>query len=425
MFALVFVLMYGYATDRTALKADPNARSDWEYRTTDEIFTPRVTGNRIVFVQSGEYGTQIVAVRPDDGHVAWQYHLEKERRLMRLPTIDLRQVTLYSARFAEERNEDSPLETRLILLRTSDGSVERTVTLPTRDRIVHSPFIRDGLLYFVSYPQDENFYDSTRTPGYACALDLATGRLKWKTALSMRMSRATDLQTLTINSRSVNPWIARTTEIVADESRMYFGYPNGRVYAINLNDGLVAWQFRTADRMMISPELRDGTLYFGSGDWNFYALNPATGRLKWKVATGADAGYAAPLYDGDRLYITSGEYQLLPISSIVMMTNADANDYTDHTTAALFAVNSSDGKVLWRHNFDSVAYTPILRDDTLTIVDSRGNITELEAKNGNVRRQAQLQTIVRAAIPYDNKLIVHGSNIPFFGRGGHYRDLIQ
>ena len=135
--------------------------------------------------------------------------------------------------------------------------------------------------------------------------------------------------------------------------------------------------------------------------------------------TGADVGHSAPLFDRDQIIVSSGEYQLLPISSIVMLTNPDANDYADHSTNTILALDLASGSIRWRHDGATVSYSPLLRDQRVVVFDARGVRTELDPDRGTVLRQQPLNMILRGITAVaDNRVVLQTSNIAFFSRGG-------
>lgn len=71
-----------------------------------------------------------------------------------------------------------------------------------------------------------------------------------------------------------------------DGERVYFGSDSGTMWALNQNDGSVAWSYSTLfgtgkKRIFSSPAVYGGTVYFGAYDGNFYALDSTTGKKKW------------------------------------------------------------------------------------------------------------------------------------------------
>lgn len=71
-----------------------------------------------------------------------------------------------------------------------------------------------------------------------------------------------------------------------DAARIYFGSDVGAFWALNQEDGSVAWKhtvmFGTRGKMIFSsPALSADTVFFGAYDGNFYALDKETGKKKW------------------------------------------------------------------------------------------------------------------------------------------------
>jgi outer membrane protein assembly factor BamB len=100
--------------------------------------------------------------------------------------------------------------------------------------------------------------------GDLLALDLASGKLRWK--------------------YSTGNLIGESSPAVTD-SAVYIGDLGGLVHAVNIADGKQLWTHRTASEIKSSPVVADGTVLVGSYDGSLYAFEPATGKLKWKVAT--------------------------------------------------------------------------------------------------------------------------------------------
>lgn len=73
---------------------------------------------------------------------------------------------------------------------------------------------------------------------------------------------------------------------VLDEERVYFGADNGTLWALNQNDGSIAWSYKVrfgsnGKYIFSSPALSKDTVFFGAYDGNFYALDKKTGAKKW------------------------------------------------------------------------------------------------------------------------------------------------
>lgn len=95
---------------------------------------------------------------------------------------------------------------------------------------------------------------------------------------------------------------------VGQNGTVYFGTVGNRVYAINGQNGSLAWPqpFETDGSMVSSPAISpNGTLYIGSFNGTLYAINSQSGTLKWTFSAD-DAITASPAIDGNGwIYITS------------------------------------------------------------------------------------------------------------------------
>ena len=133
--------------------------------------------------------------------------------------------------------------------------------------------------------------------------------------------------------------------VVAD-GKFIIGNGDGSVYALNLEDGALAWQFSTKDRVWATPvvieeTLYEGTIYIASLDHNLYAVDVATGAERWHVQTDG-AVSATPVYIDGALWVgdfSSTLYQIdLATEQIAWTTTA--NDW-------LWASPIADGTKLY------------------------------------------------------------------------------
>jgi outer membrane protein assembly factor BamB len=208
-------------------------------------------------------------------------------------------------------------------------------TFPTGNRIVSSPVLHDGAIYFGS--DDGNVY----------AVDAASGRQRWK-----RPTRGPVPST---------PAIAGGT--------VYVTSYDGQLYALDARNGSVNWKFATGgerhfearglhgwtpsrqtfydpfDVFLSSPVVAQGAVFFGSGDGHLYAVDAATGALRWKFATG-DVIHASPAYADGVLYVGSWD-------------------------SYFYAVDAASGREKWRFHAgeDPVAHNQVGFQSSAAVVD--------------------------------------------------------
>ncbi len=77
-------------------------------------------------------------------------------------------------------------------------------------------------------------------------------------------------------------------EITVDNGLIYFGTYNDHVYALDINDGSMVWQFITGAYTSTAPRIVNSAILIGSYDRNLYSLNAEDGRLIWKVTAGGE-----------------------------------------------------------------------------------------------------------------------------------------
>lgn len=95
--------------------------------------------------------------------------------------------------------------------------------------------------------------------------------------------------------KSTNPsygYVISKSQPVLDETKIYFGSDNRIFWALNQNDGSVAWKYqvgpsRNKKSIFSNPIIFKDLVIFGSYDGNIYALNKETGERVW-VAFEAD-----------------------------------------------------------------------------------------------------------------------------------------
>ncbi|MBI5214925.1 MAG: PQQ-binding-like beta-propeller repeat protein [Ignavibacteriae bacterium] len=147
------------------------------------------------------------------------------------------------------------------------------------------------------------------------------------------------------------------------EKAIYFGCSDGRIYALNTENGTLLWSYETGDIVHTKPAISQGKLFAGSFDGNVYALNINTGALVWKFKS-----------VGHR-YFPTGEVTGNPAvtNNLVLI---GARDYH------VYAIEQNGGYCYWTKQFpkgwalpitvlDTVAYIGTSDDRELVAVDAR------------------------------------------------------
>lgn len=126
--------------------------------------------------------------------------------------------------------------------------------------------------------------------------------------------------------RPIEAYISQNVQLIASGGLIYVATAKG-LYALNANNGAVAWRFDTEMPLGNSPTVVDDILYVGGYDRKLHALDARTGAHLWEY-TGAGAGYESnPLVVDGRVIIGNRDGYLYAIGA--------------HGT-------SNQGQLLWR-----------------------------------------------------------------------------
>ncbi len=199
----------------------------------------------------------------------------------------------------------------------------------------YAPFIEDGVLYIAS-----NY-------GNVKAIDALTGSLLWQynTGGSGLFSAPTIVgNTLYCGGNDANPG----------------------VFALNKADGSLLWEWSAPDEVNTSPCVSEGKVFFGCNDQKYYALDAATGTPVWEreVDTGTNM-LGAP--------------------------TAGPGVVHGHSRTKLFALNASNGEIIWIQN--RIAHAsgghPYLSGNRLFAGAASGQVPCLNAADGSLMYMVQ------------------------------------
>jgi outer membrane protein assembly factor BamB len=130
-----------------------------------------------------------------------------------------------------------------------------------------APAVVGGVVYVASF--DKHLY----------ALELATGKMKWKTKLGY----------------------IKASPAVKSE-RIYVGDLEGKFHCVNVADGKVLWTFEAGGEIQASANFHGDNVIFGSHDSTLYCLNPR-GEKVWAAQVDGPINAAAAVV-GDRTFAT-------------------------------------------------------------------------------------------------------------------------
>lgn len=188
--------------------------------------------------------------------------------------------------------------------------------------------------------------------------------------------------------------------------------------AFDVEDGALLWRVETDDDVWSTPAVFDGVVYFGSDDARLYAVDSGTGQVRWRFRADA-AVRGSPIVEHGTVYAATldvsgagGGGSLYAIDIATGQESwrflSDAGGFSaspavvDGTVFALddygmvFALDATDGDLLWRYNtLDKAYYTELIAQNTPAVsggvvyVVLRSSIRALDARDGEVLWQRE------------------------------------
>ena len=83
---------------------------------------------------------------------------------------------------------------------------------------------------------------------------------------------------------------------------VFFGSDDGHLYKVDVDSGVLIWEFITGDKIRGAPALSGGRVFVASWDGFLYAVESDSGRLAWKMPI-AKFTRATPAVQGNKVFI--------------------------------------------------------------------------------------------------------------------------
>ncbi|MFM8320410.1 MAG: PQQ-binding-like beta-propeller repeat protein [Chloroflexota bacterium] len=207
---------------------------------------------------------------------------------------------------------------------------------------------------------------------------------------------------------------------------------DGNLYALGL-DGALRWKFTAEHGFWATPLLDGQTLYAASKDHRIYALELSSGRALWETEDLGGEIVSAPRLGPDGLlYVgtfgsrTTDPARMSRMVAVQAETGktawstpvlgwvwgtpvlADGTLYFGDQEGYLYSVNAADGKINWQVQLDTgatraIVGAPLLVDDGLYFVNKAGNLYRVNPATG---AQVWMQTV--GGQLYTTPLLVDG-----------------
>ncbi len=297
-------------------------------------------------------------------------------------------------------------------------------TFPTGDRVVSSPVLQDGVLFFGS--DDGHVYaveaasgrerwrfrtggPVSATPaveggrvfvgsydGKFYALDASNGALVWKVATEgERRFEARGLHGFQPRRQTyADPFDVYLSSPVVADGTVFFGSGDGHVYALSAADGQRRWAFDAGEVVHASPAVVDGVVYVGSWNSRFFALDARSGAERWRFQAGTD----------DLIHNQVG-FQSSP--AVV-----DGTVYVGCRDANLYALDAATGREKWRYPTQGswVVTSPAVTAGRVVFATSDSSlVTALDAATGQQQWQHSTRAYVFASPAVAGDVVLVGA----------------
>ena len=284
-----------------------------------------------------------------------------------------------------------------------------------KNRIIGTPAAADGTVVFGS--ADGNIY----------GIDAKKGKLRWKVETSEavlgavtidggvayigcsdRTFRAIDVRTgREVWTFTGTDGYVETRPLVYD-GKVIFGAWDDRLYALDRSDGRLLWSWSDGRRGMhyspaaVWPVATAGRIFIAAPDRVLSAIDASTGRTLWRTAEStvrdtvglsedASKVYSKTMRDSVVCFSTRGDrpekrwasyvgfgYEIAPS----MPQEKDGVVFGSTMNGEVYALDASDGSVLWRHKVDNSLISTVVPLDRnrCLFTSSAGIVGLLEAR---------------------------------------------
>ncbi|MFC0225072.1 outer membrane protein assembly factor BamB [Serratia aquatilis] len=211
--------------------------------------------------------------------------------------------------------------------------------------------------------QDNTVYAADRY-GVVKALDLTDGKEKWKVDLSEKKSFFASNQSALLSGG-----------LTVSGSNVYIGSERAVVFALNTQDGNVAWQTKVAGEAISRPVVADGMVLIHTTNGQLQALNEADGAIKWTVNL-----------DTPTLSLRGESAPAVAFGAAVVGGD----------NGRVSAVLMQQGQLIWQQRvsqpsgateidrLNDIDTTPVIVDNVVYALGYNGNLTALDLRSGQI-----------------------------------------
>jgi eukaryotic-like serine/threonine-protein kinase len=204
---------------------------------------------------------------------------------------------------------------------------------------------------------------------------------------------------------------------------VFIGSGDKKLYALDATSGKLLWYFTTGGAVHSTPAISRSRVIFTSEDGTLYAIDALNGKLIWKFYTyGENKAGAKGLWKmkPEKLYMED-PFDFYLSSPVV--SEQEQTVYFGSGDGYIYAVNASDGKLVWRFRTMGIVHTSAaLFDGTVYIGSWDGNFYALNANDGKLlwKFKTGEDSVQHLLEGIQSSATVHEGLVYFGARDGYY-----
>ena len=198
---------------------------------------------------------------------------------------------------------------------------------------------------------------------------------------------------------------------------------NGNLTALNVNDGYKRWFYHTHRIQGSSPTIANGIVYFGSDDGYVYAMKAGKG-LVWRYHTDAAIVTSTPAVASGVVYVAGTSLYALnasngsllwrfqpPVGASSAPTVVNGVVYIGEGDGYLYALNASNATQLWRFQTGMFTYStpPTVSNGVVYVGSSNHSLYALNASDGSLLWSYATNGGINSSAAVSNGVVYIGS----------------
>lgn len=133
-----------------------------------------------------------------------------------------------------------------------------------------------------------------------------------------------------------------------NNGNVYYSAWDGSVHAVKIKDVIPLWDANVKEPINTAPVVNEGIIAVETASGKIFALDEKSGEILWEFASNGGEKATRPVISGGKVFAGTGDNR-------VLVLNAKSGRLINEISNA-YAVNSSEGKVLYFINENSELY---------------------------------------------------------------------